>query len=118
MECPQRASPKRKSSSVGGSKRTREDQDGQMNMKRVKECIVNKAGQKKDGNAEETEVIEKRLPLFQNTIYLVQAEAHGIRCFHCKSKEANKWHVFGGGVSCDVCALNRDHSDRSADRSR
>ena len=31
-------SPKRKSSSVGGSKRTREDQDGQREMKRSKEC--------------------------------------------------------------------------------
>ena len=60
---------------------------------------MNKAGQK-NVNAEETEVIEKRLPLFQNTIYLVQAEADGIRCFHCKSEEANKWHVFGGEVSC------------------
>ena len=70
-----------------------------MKMKRLKECIGSKAGQK-NVNAEETEVIEKRLPLFQNIVYLVQAEAHGIRCFHCKSEEANKWHVFGGEVSC------------------
>ena len=84
-----------------------------MKMKRLKECIGSKAGQK-NVNAEETEVIEKRLPLFQNgaenIVYLVQAEAHGIRCFHCKSKEANKWHVFGGEVSCvstlSVCVFS------------
>lgn len=74
-----------------------------MKMKRVKDCIVNNAGQN-DVNAEETEVIEKRLPLFRNVpeniVYLVQAEADDIWCFHCKSKEANKWHVSGGEVSC------------------
>jgi hypothetical protein len=51
-------------------------------------------------------------------VYLVQAEAHGIQCFHCKAKEANKWHVFGGEVSCDVCALDRAGSDRSVDIDR
>jgi hypothetical protein len=121
MECPQLGSPKRKSSSAGGSKRTREDQDRPIKMKRVKDCIVNKAGQN-DVNAEETEVIEKRLPLFQNgaenIVYLVQAEARGIQCFHCKAKEANKWHVFGGEVSCDVCALDRAGSDRPVDIDR
>ena len=84
-----------------------------MKMKRLKECIGSKAGQK-NVNAEETELVENCLPLFQNRaeniVYLVQAEADCIRCFHCKSKEASKWHVFGGEVSCvstlSVCVFS------------
>ena len=87
----------------------------------MKECIGNNGAGPKQANVEDLKLplfgavakgagsSEKRQPLLQNVaeniVYLVQAEAHGIRCFHCKAKETTKWHVFGGEVSC-VCILS------------